>query len=269
MADDIGSGGIPLTTEQPGQVQPQPTEILEDFAINGKVYKVPSEVKKAFGQSISSERAKLKKENESIQNALLDKDKTLEEKQKLLQEYEEKFQTAEERARNQAQKEIEKTKKIVEEATAKSSKYFEKLKTKTIDGEILSALSEYKTKDGKNAIWNLNQTATLFKNSDIKILYEENLSTGEFEPKYELTKDGNTIIVTAKEAIQDFLSREGNLNLLVAEGRPGGSTQYLGAGKVGQSGRPVYKNSDLASSEEIRKKFNLDFKNGLNPQIDE
>ena len=265
--DEFGSGGTVIPTPEQAQGQEQPQIELVDFAAGGKVYKVPKEVKQAFGQSLSSERTALKKEIETIQRSLLDKDKTLEEKQVLLQKYEEQTISAEERAQKKIQAEIEKSKKEIEQATGKATTYFNMLKSRTIDGEILSALSEYKTRDGKNAIWNLGQTATLFKNSDIKILYEENPQTGDFETKFELTKDGNQIIVNAKEAVQEFLSREGNLNLLVAEGRPGGSTQYTGAGKVGQNGKPVYKSSDFASSKDVRDKFNADLRAGLQPQL--
>jgi len=74
--DEFGSGGTVIPTTEQAQGQEQPQIELVDFAAGGKVYKVPKEVKQAFGQSLSSERSALKKEIEIIQRSLLDKDKT-------------------------------------------------------------------------------------------------------------------------------------------------------------------------------------------------
>ena len=258
--DEFGSGGTVIPTTEQAQGQEQPQVEFVDFAAGGKVYKVPKEVKQAFGQSLSSERSAHKKEIETIQRSLLDKDKTLEEKQVLLQKYEEQTMSAEERAQKKIQAEIEKSKKEIEQATGKATTYFEKLKATTINNEIRSALGGYK-------VYSQDQVITLFKNSGVNILFEENPQTGDFETKFELTKNGDRVIVNAKEAVQDFLSQEGNLNLLLVEGRPGGSTQYTGAGKVGQNGKPVYKSSDFASSKDVRDKFNADLRAGLQPQL--
>jgi hypothetical protein len=246
-----------------GEATPPPLD-FEDYAVGGQVVKVPKGTAKIIGSAFSAERNKLKKELDSIQASLLDKDKSLEEKQKALQEYEEKFTSAEERFKKQSAAEIEKTKTELKNVTSEKDKLFNMFKSKTIDAEISNALASFKTQDGRPAVYNIKQAATLLKNSDIKIIFEAN-KDGEYETKFELTKDGIPTIVSAKDAVQDFLSREESLNLLVSDARSGGSTPYGGAGKVGQSGRPEYKNSEYARNEEVRKKYEADYRNGLNP----
>lgn len=209
-------------------------------------YKLPKEFKDEFNRRLSIERSKAKDDLEKEYSPLKsDYEKTVTE----FNEYRKKYMSKEERDNLKEKEYLDKI-QATEKEKERGWHLFKSHKSET---DIFEALSQYD-------VYNPKQVVKLLKS---EFAVDVNDLHGDFRTIF---KAGDKQL-SANEAVEMFLTREDNQNLLRTKLKSGAGTSTSKQVDIGS--KAVFTKAEITNNPEARKRFNELIKMGQFPEVKE
>jgi hypothetical protein len=237
-----------------------PGDIQYDLPKTIKAGEHEVDLNKLLGHAISSERKRVKKDNEQIKadlqaeykplfEQMKEKDTQLSELQEKLREIEEANLSAEEKAKLEIARETEKVQKQANEHQKLAERNWELFKENKINNDIYAALSGHD-------LTNPEQTAILLKTLGQASLIDNN---GQYSTMLKMQFDGDLQELPPKELVQKFLALPENSHHLKNNLRSGGGSSV--GGRAGTGGVTQYTSVQM-QDERIRAEYTKKLKAG-------